>query len=192
MVLSWSAYEGDFFNHYTTLRNTTNSVPKAYPPQGGAVDPGGTYTTNPAKTTAVDSGVTPGTTYYYRAMAFNADDGVIGASAVVSAAADPVASLGTLTATPSGPNLDMTWTPYAGPGDCFTWYKLVYSLDPSPSYLNGDSYFAAISEQASGSYTASAADLTPGTWYIRVQAIRGTDLGVFVVAQSNVATYTVP
>ena len=61
--------------------------------------------------------------------------------------------------------------------DCFTWYKLVYSeSNPSPSYLDGDPYLAAISSQATGSYVASAAELVSGTtYYLRVQAIRATD-----------------
>ncbi len=195
VVLEWSPYEGDFFNHYTTLRNTTSSIPKAYPPQGGAVDPGGTYTTNSGKTSAVDTGVAAGTTYYYRAMAFDADDGVIGASSVVSAVAAPVASLGTLGAAPDlVEGTDLTWTPYGGGEACFTWYKLVYSeTNATPSYLDGDPYLVAISNQATGSYVASPAELLSGhTYYLRVQAIRGTDLGLFVAAESDVTTYLVP
>ena len=194
VVLGWSQYEGDFFNHYTTLRNTTNSIPKAYPPQGGAVDPGGTYTTIVGKTSAVDSGVTPGTTYYYRAMAFNAEDGVIGASSVMSAVAGPVASLGSLGASVVAEGTLLTWTPYGGLADCFTWYKLVYSeTNPSPSYLSGDPYLVAISSQETGSYVASSAELVSGTtYYLRVQALRSTALGLFLVAESGVTTYLVP
>jgi hypothetical protein len=194
VVLEWSAYEGDFFNHYTTLRNTTNNVPKAYPPQGGAVDPGGNYTTIVGKTSAVDDGVAAGTTYYYRTMAFNAEDVVIGASSVMSAVAAPVASLGSLGAAPVAEGTDLTWTPYAGSEACFTWYKIAYSeSNPSPSYLSGDPYLAAISSQATGSYVASSAELLSGkTYYLRVQALRSTALGLFVAAQSDVATYLVP
>jgi len=197
VVLAWSPYDGDFFNHYTTLRNTTNSIPKAYPPQGGAVDPGGTYTTNIGKLSAVDSGVAAGTTYYYRAMAFNAEDGVIGASSVMSAVAAPVVALGTLGAAQDGGNPAdtlLTWTPYGGSPDCFTWYKLVYSeTNPSPSYLDGDSYLVAISSQGTGSYVASSTELlSTHTYYLRVQAIRATDLGLFVAAESDVTPYLVP
>ena len=196
VVLDWSQYDGDFFNHYTTLRNTTNSIPMAYPPQGGAVDPGGTYTTNVGKTSASDAGVAWGTTYYYRAMAFNADDIVIGASSVVSAVAGPVASLGTLGAAPdvTPGDTDLTWTTYSGAPDCFNWYKLVYSeTNSSPSYLEGDPYLAAISNQATGSYVASGSDLLSGhTYYLRVQVLRFTALGAFVVAESDVNFYPVP
>ena len=75
-MLDWSTYEGaGAFNHYLTLRNTSESIPKAYPPQGGAVDPGGTYAPNVEKTSAVDADISAGVTYYYRTMAFNAADG---------------------------------------------------------------------------------------------------------------------
>jgi hypothetical protein len=196
VVLFWSPYEGaGAFNHYTTLRNTTASIPKAYPPQGGAVDPGGTYTTNPGATSAVDAELSAGVTYYYRTMAFNADDGVIAASAIADVVARPMASLGALGVGPVAEGTQLTWNPYdAGSADCFTYYKLVYSeTNPSPSYLGGDPYLAAISSQATGSYVAPAGDLLAGhTYYLRVQVIRGTELGAFVVAQSGVSTYSVP
>jgi hypothetical protein len=195
VVLDWSAYSGDWFNHYTTLRNTTNSVPKAYPPQGGAVDPGGTYTTNVGKTSAVDVSAAPGTTYYYRTMAFKADNSVIGASSVVSAVADSIASLGSLGVAPDAVDgTDVSWTPYSGPGDCFTWYKLVYSeTNPSPSYLDGDPHLLIGSDQSTASYVAASSDLQSGhTYYLRVQVIRGTDVGAFMVAQSLVVNYPVP
>jgi hypothetical protein len=195
VVLAWSQYEGDYFNHYTTLRNTTSTIPKAYPPQGGAVDPGGTYTTHVGKTSAVDTSAAPGTTYYYRAMAFDADDGVIGASAVVSAVAAPVGSLGALGVTPDlVDGTDLAWTQFGGDEGCFTWYKLVYSeTNPTPSYLDGDPYLAALSDPSIGSYVASSGELLSGhTYYLRVQVIRATDLGLFLVAQTDVVTYLVP
>lgn len=195
VVLEWSQYGGGSFDHYTTLRNTTNSIPKAYPPQGGAVDPGGTYTPNAGKTSAFDTGVSAGTTYYYRTMAFDADDGVIGASSVVSAVPAMVASLGSLSVVADvvdPADTVLTWTPYAGPANCFTWYKLVYSqTSSSPSYLDGDSYIA-ISSQGTGYYKAVAGELPPGNTYFRVQVIRFTDLGPFLVAETDVQPYLVP
>jgi hypothetical protein len=192
VVISWSKYKAGDFNHYTTLRNTVSNVPMAYPPQGGAVDFGGTYTTDVAALSAVDATGTPGVTYYYRAMAFNAADGVIGATAVGSATALPVASLGTLTAAPDAGGTLFTWTPYAGNGACFTYYKLVASTtNPNPSYLNGDPYIWAGSAQTDGSTVSP--DLVSGqTYFLRIQVIRTTSLGSFVAAQSPVTTYTVP
>jgi hypothetical protein len=192
VVISWSKYKAGGFNHYTTLRNTVNSIPLAYPPQGGAVDFGGTYSTDVHALSAVDASGATGVTYYYRTMAFNAADGVVGATAIGSATAFPVASLGTLDVTPDPGGTLVTWTPYAGNGGCFTWYKLVASTtNPNPSYLTGDPYLYADSNQGAGSTVVS--DLVSGeTYYLRMQAIRSTHLGLFVAAQSNVVTYTVP
>lgn len=195
VVLSWSMYAGaGSFNHYTTLRSTSPEIPAAYPPSGGAVDPGTTYTTRVEKTSAYDIGVDAGVTYYYRAMAFNADDGVIAASSVASAMGKPVKALGGLGAAAVAEGTKLTWAPYGGSAACFDYYKLVYSeTNPEPAYLEGDPYLAAISDQAAGSYTASAAELVPGkTYYLRVQALRSTALGTFLVAQTDVTTYLVP
>ncbi len=193
VVLNWSMYEGaGAFNHYTTLRSTSAEIPAAYPPSGGAVDPGTTYTTWPEKTSAYDIGVDAGVTYYYRTMAFNADDGVIAASSVASAMGKPVKALGGLGAAAVAEGTKLTWAPYGGPAGCFDYYKLVYSeTNPEPAYLEGDPYLAAISDQAAGSYTS--ADLLSGhTYYLRVQALRSTATGAFLVAQTDVATYLVP
>jgi hypothetical protein len=195
IVLDWSMYDGAAaFNHYTTLRSTSDSIPKAYPPQGGAVDPGGTYATNVGKTSAVDADIPAGVTHYYRTMAFDADDGVIAASSVTSAVASPVGSLGSLAVGAVAEGTKMLWTSYAGPEPCFTYYKVVYSeSNPSPSYLGGDPYLAAISDPTTDRYVAGPEALISGhTYYLRVQVIRATDLGGFLVAQTDVATYPVP
>jgi hypothetical protein len=195
VVLDWSAYDGaGAFNHYTTLRNTSDSIPKAYPPEGGAVDPGGTSTTDLSATSAADPEISAGVTYYYRTMAFNAADGVIGASAVTSAVAAPVGSLGSLFVGPDAGGTKLAWTAYAGSGACFTWYKLAYSeVNPEPSYLGGDPYLAALGDPAINQYVAGPEALVSGhTYYLRVQVIRATDLGRFLVAQTDVATYYVP
>ncbi|MEO6060191.1 MAG: hypothetical protein ABIQ05_09530 [Candidatus Limnocylindria bacterium] len=195
VVLSWSMYEGGgAFNHYTTLRSTSPEIPAAYPPSGGAVDPGTTYTGYAEKTSAYDIGVDPGVTYYYRTMAFNADNGVIAVSSVASAMGKPVKALGLLGVGPVAEGTQLTWTPYGGAADCFTYYKLVYSeTNPLPAYLAGDPYLAAISDQAAGTFAASPTQLVSGTtYYLRVQALRATHAGSFLVAQTDVTTYFVP
>jgi hypothetical protein len=196
VVLEWSAWESEDFNHYTTLRNGSSSIPPAYPPQGGAVDPGGTYTTEPGKTSAVDGEVSPEQTYYYRAMAFDASDRVIAASSVVAAVPGAMKSLGELAVGPVAEGqTKFRWTPFVSSGACFSFYKIVYSEeDPTPSYLEGAPHLAAVESQGADRFILSAeSDLKPGhTYHFRVQALRFAHLGLFVVAQSSVATYTKP
>jgi hypothetical protein len=94
--------------------------------------------------------------------------------------------------TPDAGGTRFTWTPFAGAAACFTYYKLVYTLDGSaPSYLEGDPYLLASSDQAQATHVS--ADLVSGqTYTLRLQAIRATDTGGFVVAQTDIAGYTAP
>jgi hypothetical protein len=192
VVVMWSKYHGGDFNHYTTLRNTSATIPLAYPPQGGAVDFGGTYTTDRFTLSAVDATASAGVTYYYRTMAFDGSDQVVGASSVVSAVAAPVASLGTLSVVPDAGGTAFSWSSFAGNGGCFTWFKLVASTtNPNPSYVTGDPYLWY--SGSTGDTAVVVPDLVSGsTYYLRVQVIRSTALGVFVVAETDVTTYVVP
>jgi len=194
VVLDWTMYTGEgAFNHYVTLRNSVAVIPAAYPPAEGAVDPGTTFSPFLEKVSAYDASIDAGETFYYRTMAFNAEDGVLAASEIVSAVAKPVASLGELAVGPGDAGAtQLTWSPYGGLSACFSFYKIAFSeTNPEPSYLGGDPYLAAISEQGAGSF--SSAELLSGhTYYLRVQTIRSTPLGGFLVAQSSIATYTVP
>ncbi len=192
VVIGWSKSHASDFNHYTTLRSTSASIPPAYPPQDGAVDFGGTYTTDRFTLSAVDATGSAGTTYYYRTMAFNAGDGVTGVSAVGSATALPVVALGSLGVAPDPGGTAFAWTPYSGNGACFTWYKLVASTtNPDPSYTSGDGYLWYGSTQGDGATVVS--DLASGTtYYFRIQVIKSAALGLFVAAQTDVTTYTIP
>ena len=183
VVLLWSAYDGIGFHHYATLRAGTEAM-------SGAVTLDGSWTTDLAATSAVDASDTA--THFYRTSAFNADGGVVATSPVVSAAAKPVVALGGLTVTADAGGTRLSWSPYAGPAACFTYYKLVYSTtNPEPSYLTGDPYLAALSTQTDATFLT--ADLLSGqTYYLRLQAIRSTSLGRFVAAQTEVVTYLVP
>jgi hypothetical protein len=192
VVLDWSTYEGLApFNHYTVLRNTSPEIPLAYPPQGGAVDFGNTYTTNVAKSLSHDTSVDAGATVWYRAMAFDAENRVIGASDAMSVTAKAVKPLGALSIGPDAGGTRFTWTPYGGDGTCFTYYKLVYSADdPTPNYVEGAPYLWAGSWQPET--TVDVPDIAPGTYWFRLQVIRVTDFGKFVVAETDVAQYVVP
>lgn len=193
VVLEWSKVLDERFNHYTTLRSSSPSIPAAYPPQDGAIEVDGSYTMDATATSAVDPSAGPGTTLHYRTLAFDSADRVMAASPVRSAVAKPVAALGALTYASEVPgSTTFGWTPYDGPGACFSYYKLVASeSDPTPSYLEDSSTWAAIADQGA---TSATVDGTPSgtTWYVRLQAIRATALGKIVVAQTDVLTWTAP
>jgi hypothetical protein len=155
------------------------------------VDFGNTYTTNVAKSLSHDTSVGAGATAWYRAMAFDGENRVIGASVSTSVIAKAVKTLGGLVIGPDSGGTRFTWTPYGGDGTCFTYYKLVYSADdPTPSYVEGSSYLWAGTWQPET--TIAVPDIAPGTYWFRLQTIRVTDFGKFVVAETDVAQYTVP
>jgi hypothetical protein len=185
VVLLWSAYDGANFNHYATLRATSESL-------SGATTVDGSTTADLAATSGSDATGVAGTTYFFRTAAFNADGGVLAKSSVVSAVAKPTVALGGFSVTPDAGGSRLSWNPYTGPAACFTHYKLAYSTtNPAPSYLEGDPYLAALSTQTDATFVS--ADLVSGqTYYLRVQAIRSTALGRFVAAQTDVLTYTIP
>ena len=194
-VLDWSVVSHERFSHYVVLRSTTDSIPAAFPPQGGAVKVGSSYTTSPEKTSTVDAGAAPGTTSYYRALALDAENRVLATSAVKAAVAKPVGSLGALTSGPEGSKVRFAWSPYGGPGACFSYYKLVYSdANAEPSY-GKDPYLAALSPQSVSSYDYDPTEgtLQSGkTYWLRVQVISSTELGWMVVAESTVLEYDAP
>lgn len=186
-------YDGDGFNHYTTLRNTSSTIPKAYPPEGGAVDFGTSYTTDATKTLAYDATADGGSTYHYRATAFDAEDRVIAASSVKSVIARGVKSLGELAVGGSAGAVFLDWTPYGGSGTCFSYCKIAWSTtNAEPSCVEGDPYLVALGDQGAGSFTDADTLEAGQTYYLRVQAIRSTAFGSFLVARTHVAAYTVP
>jgi hypothetical protein len=193
IVIDWATFDGDHFDHYTTLRNSSPSIPKAYPPRAGATFVDGTYTRNRLRTSAYDAGRDAGT-WYYRTMAFDGANRVIAASPIRSAEARPVRDLGALTVGPGdGSTTAFSWATYEGSAACFGTAKLVFSkVDPSPSYFEGSPVLFATSGQG---ISEAVAELGPGTYHFRLQVVRFTDLGSpakFLVAQTDVATYTVP
>ena len=198
VVLMWSKVTSDAFHHYTVLRSSSAEIPLAYPPQAGAVDFGTTYTTDPNKTDSFDSSAAVGSSVYYRAMAFNAEDGVIGASPV-SAAVVPkaVLSLGGLGVSQpggAGTNAQFDWSPYGGLSACFSYYKLVGSTtNPEPSYLGEGGLDVAIpiSLQSASSATFDSTQIPAGTYWFRLRAIRATSLGKFIVADTSVQQFTI-
>ncbi len=194
VLIDWSAYHGSRFDHYATLRNTESSIPKAFPPEAGAIVLDGARSGGRWLTSAYDASGDAGSIYHYRTMAFDRDDRVIGASPVEAAIAKPTLELGGLTVGPAdGEKTAFGWTPYAGPADCFSSYKLAMSrIDPSPSVLKGATAIVVSGDQ---DLADAVADLPAGTYHFRLQVLRSTEAGTppkFLVAQTDVATYVVP
>jgi|GEM_PF-2983151 len=194
VVIDWSQYGGGGFNHYITLRDTSAAIAKAYPPEGGAVVVDGTYSSVRTKTDAHDATPSGGPTLFYRTLALDGSDRVLAASPVKGVETSAVAALGSLSVAPGdGTTTGFGWLPYTGPGDCFSWYKLVYSADDStPSFFTGGTVAFFSAEQG---LADAAAEIPSGTYYFRLQVLRQTTLGSpvkFLVAESDVTSYTVP
>jgi hypothetical protein len=189
-LIDWGAYAGDRFNHYTVLRSTSSTIPAAYPPQGGAVDFGNSYTTRLDKTDTFDASGVPGTTYHYRAFAFDDKNAVIAASAVKSVVARGVRDLGSLGGEAIEPGMaSLSWTPF-GEG-CFSYGKVVWSTSTdSPSYKGSHDGAQVVESPASGS--AVIGSLSAGTTWFRVEVFRDTAFGKFLVARSAVKQLEVP
>jgi hypothetical protein len=118
-------------------------------------------------------------------MSYDAEDRVIESSAVVTARLLPVAALGPAAAEPAaGRRTRIDWEAYAGPSACFTEYRILYGVSDPPTTL-----LATVSERRTTRLETDA--LRAGTTYVlRVEAIRTTALGSFVVARSDPVTYT--
>jgi len=192
VVLAWSPYAGPGFAAYATLRSTSSSIPAAYPPAGGAVKVATSFAENPEVTSGYDLPEATAT-FYYRTLALGPGGSVLGASPVVSTAAKPIKALGPLAVGPAAGGTSVAWTPYGGLSACFSYYKVVWSLEHAePSYLAGDPA-VPVEVQGASSLVLTPDQLVPGqAYFVRVQAIRVTGTGKFVVAQSDVFTYEVP
>ena len=192
VVIGWSPISDGTFAKYRTLRSASPEIPIAYPPQGGSAEVGTAKSATITASSGVDSAAAPGVTFHYRTLALNGAGAVIAASGVGSAAAQAVTGLGPLVVVPDAGGTRFSWTPFSGAGACFTYYKLAYTLDGSPpSYLDGDPYLLASGDQAQLTHVSS--DLVSGQAYtFRLQVIRATDTGAFLVAETDVTSYTAP
>jgi hypothetical protein len=192
VVLDWSGPDMAGVHHVRVLRGSSAEIPAAYPPADGVVAAAGGYSSDVSKSDGYDA-TADGGSAWYRAVAFSADDAALAASAVKAVTTQAIGGLGALGVSGSTPGeLTFDWTAFGGSGECFDFYKLVASVDdPTPSYLEGAQTLAAIGEQGSAGATVSG--LSSGnTFYFRLQVIRATSLGKFVVAQTDVVQHTVP
>ncbi len=191
MVLDWSTYGGDGFARSVMLRSASATIPAAWPQGDGAVQVESASTTNPAKTDGAH--VTPdgSGTVFYRALVLGSANQVLAKSPVRSASTHGIEPLGALAVTPGSGSATFGWNAFGGPGDCFTTYKLVWSADSSePSYTGAHDGAVAIAGQTTTGATSGA--FGSGTFFFRVQAIRATSLGAFVVAQTDATQQTIP
>jgi hypothetical protein len=188
VVLNWSASTNPDFHHYTALRSPDRDVAPDWPPIAPAVDWGRTYATDPFVTAAVDASILPSDARWnYRVMAYAADGRVVAASPVRPAQIHPLADLGSLRVDARDDGFTrLRWAPYDGFSECFSSYRVLYGIDATPSTV-----LSVISDQSSGEVQTDA--LHSGiTYRLRVQAMRSTTLGSFVVGQTRTTTYTVP
>ena len=188
VVLHWSASTDPAFHHYTALRSPERDIEPHWPPIAPAVDWGDTYATDRFVTSGADASIIPtDTTWFYRLMAYNADGAVIGSSPVRSAQLLPVDELGPLEieAADDG-RTRLSWEAYDGPADCFSHYRVQYGTAGSPNTV-----LAIVSGRDRTELLTDA--LHAGIGYqLRVQAVRATTLGAFVVGETEISTYVVP
>jgi hypothetical protein len=188
VVLHWSASTDPAFHHYTALRSPEREIEPHWPPIAPAVDWGDTYATDRFVTSGADASLIPSdTTWFYRLMAYNADGAVIGSSPVQSGQLRPLDELGPLdVAVTGGGEARIRWEPYDGPADCFSHYRVQYGTDGAPSTV-----LAIVSGQSTTELLTDA--LHAGVGYqLRVQAVRATTLGAFVVGETEVTGYVPP
>lgn len=190
VLLEWGGDPGAEFHHWTALRAESSfEVPASYPPPDGIAALDGSYSKNPSATRFADTSLAPGVTVWYRAVGWSVYDRAVAASAAKSLTGKPVASLGTTGATPKPGGAEVTWTAYSGPAACFTYYKISWSSTSSdPSYLGDNDGAYAVGGQGE---TYAAVGLPEGTYWIRVEAILGTDYSKAVVGRSVPVQVTV-
>ena len=190
VVVDWSPATHPEFHHYTALRSIEAEVDPAYPPIAPAVDWGDSYGTDRFVTSAVDATLIPSdTTLYYRVMAYDPVNRVVAATPVRHTHLAEVVELGALVVgegeAASSTHLD--WTLYGGLARCFSAYHVLVG----PAGTTPTSTLTVLSDQSTTELETLG--LHPGESYaIQVTVMRSTTLGAFLVARSEIATYTVP
>ena len=188
VALEWSPSTDPDFHHYVALRSPEGRISTKYPPIAPAVDWGDSFATDRFVTSAVDASILPSDTpWNYRVMAYDARDRVVGASPVRIARVRDQVGLGQL-AVEAGLDgvTSIRWTPYRGVARCFSEYRVLFSIGGGPS-----SVLSVVSSKAARSIDTTA--LHSGTAYqLRVQAVRTTLQGSFVLGQTSTVGYTAP
>jgi hypothetical protein len=186
VVLEWSPSVSPDFHHYSALRSPERDIAPDWPPVAPAVDWGDTYTTDRFITSGADASIIPSdASWFYRVVAYDAENRPVGSSPVVRGQLLQAADLGTTTVTPVDGGVRIGWEPYGGFSRCFTAYRVLYGTGIANTVLG------TVTDQAADSLVSHS--LHAGTTYaIRVEAIRATTLGSFVLGTSAATFYTVP
>ena len=194
VALDWSPTTDPEFHHYTALRSLEPDVATDYPPIAPAVDWGDSYATDRFVTSAVDATLIPSEAiFHYRVMAYDAEGRPIAASQVRRARpAEPVdlgaVDLGAVVldaGAKGGTRID--WGLFGGLGRCFSEYRVLVG----PAGSRPSTTLTVLSDQSTTEL--ETVGLHAGASYaVRVDAVRTTTLGSFVVARSETATYSVP
>lgn len=188
VVLHWSASTHPEFHHYTALRSPQAEIEPHWPPIAPAVDWGDTYVTDRFVTTAADASIIPSdTTWFYRLMAYDVDGAVVASSPVRTGQLSPVDDLGAVEAEADDDGLTrLGWEAYDGPADCFSHYRVQYGTGGTPSTVLAIVFGRDRTELLTDALHAGT------TYQVRVQAVRATTLGSFVVGETQVSGYVAP
>ena len=189
VALDWSPAIHPEFHHYTALRSLADEVDTAYPPIAPAVDWGDSYVTDRFVTSAVDATLIPSEAIFsYRVMAYDGSGDPVAASPVRRARPSEVTELGALeigVGADGGTHLD--WRLFGGLGRCFSGYRVLIG----PPGGRPETTLTVVADQSMTEL--ETAGLHAGVGYVvRVEAVRTTTLGSFVVGRTETASYTVP
>jgi hypothetical protein len=188
VLLDWSPTTHPDFHHYTALRSRLAEIPRNWPPVAPAVDWGRTYTTDRFVTSGVDASLLPNETlWHYRVIAYDAANRALAASPVRDARILEPTGLGNLEVEP-GPDgvVHLGWRSYGGEDRCFSAYRVLAD--------NGGGTFDTLTIVSDQGATGVETDaLHPGTAYLlRVEAVRTTTLGSFLLGETDTVTFTLP
>lgn len=187
-VLRWSPSRHPDFHHYVGLRSPEREIAVQYPPIAPAVDWGDLYATDRFVTSGHDATVVPSRTdWHYRVVAYDARGRPVSRSNVASGRILPYRDLGTLEAEPL-PNggLRLRWDAFDGLSGCFSAYRVLHGTGGMAGTL-----LTTISDRDQTEVETRV--LRAGLSYtLRVEAVRTTTLGHFVVGESEPLTLSLP
>jgi hypothetical protein len=189
VALDWSPTRQAEFHHYTALRSLEPDVATAYPPIAPAVDWGRSYGTDRFVTSAVDASLIPSeASFYYRVMAYDEENRPVAASTTQRAKPTEVVDLEAVTLEAGDEGVThIDWALFGGLGRCFSAYRVL--IGPAGS---APSQTLTVLSSQEVTEVETVGLHTGETYAVRIDAVRTTTLGSFVVARTETATYTPP